>query len=283
MTANKNATIKRYMPVETFQDWVRFELKEVSLDTHKPVHFEGPLETEEILTSFKTTPWYQELINDSKVLALYLVGSRALDLHRPESDLDMVVILDERGESIKTRPTICLAYKGTSVHYNAYGYDEIFQAHDITRSEKLFVQQLFVKPEPYAVYLSDKGQKLQKFFINNKNSLLTLGAKLVAYSHASSLRAFEYKPIRAHAIGKWLYHPIMACGILAGAVNTELLFNLKTCTKRAYDKYDLKTTLIKPIQSEVANFSKVIASLNYEELIQHCKAVNNEIVEILNN
>ena len=174
MTANKNATIKRYMPVETFKDWVRFELQEVSLDTHKPVHFEGPLETEEILTSFKTTPWYQELINDSKVLALYLVGSRALDLHRPESDLDMVVILDEKGESIKTRPTICLAYKGTSVHYNAYGYDEIFQAHDITRSEKLFVQQLFVKHEPYAVYLSDKGQKLQKFFINNRNSLLTL-------------------------------------------------------------------------------------------------------------
>ena len=277
------ATVRRYMPIETFDNWVRFEQQEVPLNMHKPVHFEGPQETTEILASFKTTPWYQDIIKNPKVLALYLVGSRAIDLQRPESDLDMVVILDENGENLQNRPTICLAYKGTSVHYNAYGYDEIFQVNDITHSEKLFVQQLFIKPEPYAVYLSEKGKKLHEFFKTNRESLLRLGAKLVAYSHASALKVFKVKPMRAHAIGKWLYHPVMACEILNNSVNPDLLFSLKTCTKREYDKHEFKTTLIKPLQKELIECYKVLDMLNYIDLIHDCKEINHKIASILNN
>lgn len=283
MVANKpHTTVRRLMPVETFQDWVRFELQEVAIGTHKPIHFEGPQETAKILDSFKQTPYYQELIKNKKVLAIYLVGSRSIHLERDVSDLDMIVILDKKVDCPERSIAVRLSYKGIAVHYNSYGYTELFSEDQLTKTEKLFVQQLFFNKEPpYAVYLSEKGKKLQKFFVDNQKKLKILGAKLVMQSHSHTMKSLGYKPVRAHAISKWLYHPIMACEILTDTVDTDFLFNLKSCTFRDYDKHTVQTILISPLTAEIKKFNNTYANLNYDEINCECIAVNNEIINLL--
>lgn len=274
--------IKRWMPVESFQDWAKCELIEVARNTQKPATFQDYIDTEEILESFKKTPYYTELIEGQKILAIYLIGSRSIGLQTPSSDLDLLVVLDHKKELVPEKSAHYLMYKGLPVHYNTYCYDDLFTLNEITKTERLFVQQLFYNCEPYAVYLSKKGVKLHNFFIENRKELLTLGAKLVALTYKQQMNGLGIHPIRAYTISKWLYHPVMAYEILSDTVNTQLLLNLKSCTLRSYDKYEVKASLLKPLSEEVIKFNKLAATLTEEDLQYECDAVNNKITELLN-
>ncbi len=273
--------IRRWMPVESFQDWTKFEQIEVSPRTHGPVPSQGPQETATIIEEFKKTPYYLDIFNTYKVLAIYVVGSRSINMHTDTSDLDMIVILDEKRSLFNVRPIARLAYKGIPVHYNMYSYEELFHFEDFTKTEKLFVQQLFFGTEPIAVYLSEKGVKLHKYFVDNRERLLNLGASLVVKFHANTLKNYAIKPVRAHAISKWLYHPIMACEILTNTLNIELLSNIKNCTFRAHDKYDMKATIIKPLTIEVNKFNEVATALDQDKLTKEIDLVTEEIIKLV--
>lgn len=270
---------KKWCPVEIDGDWVVLSCIETDED-YKGSHA-ATLTTEEIISAFKLTKFFKDLINN-KTIAIYVVGSRAIGLNKPTSDLDLIVILDDQDIDTNGKSAdIRLAYKGLPVHWKFYNYKELFYIDTAENMLAIFRQQIcYTKPIP--VYLDSRGKKLNDYLIKNGYCLTVLGAKLTAVSYANKLLQYKDRLIQKTDLKKPLYHLVMASEILSGSVDIDILYKVKFAAWSDYDDL-FSTGLIHKLTNKLRKLVAEVIEINYNELKAQTDEVNATICNIINS
>jgi hypothetical protein len=68
------------------------------------------------IDELKNTPYYKNLIINSKIIMLYIGGSQCTGITTTDSDYDLIAIVDDY-EAIDASKTVYLTYKGKKVHW----------------------------------------------------------------------------------------------------------------------------------------------------------------------
>ena len=271
---------KKWYPVAIEDDWT--VLKFLETDERYRSFTIPAITTDDLIIAFKQTSFFKGLITP-KTIAIYVVGSRAIGLDKLTSDLDLIVIMDdlEIGSDGKMADTRLL-YKGLPVHWRFYSYKELFYIDTAANMLAVFRQQLCYK-QPFPVYLSDRGVRLNDYLIKNKEYLTTLGAKLTAFSYKDRLLQYNDKLLQAAEISKYLYHLVMSNEILSGAPeNSMLLREIKSAKPGDYASL-LAKGLIDTLSDKLHKLAIKATNINYEELKLQTDEVNTIICSIINN
>jgi hypothetical protein len=270
---------KKWCQTEVVGDWTVLRCLEADED-YKSTNTTA-LTTEEILSAFKLTKFFKDLIN-SKTIAIYVVGSRAIGLNKLTSDLDLIVILDDQEIDVDGKSAdIRLAYKGIPVHWKFYNYKKLFYIDAAENMLAIFRQQIcYTKPIP--VYLDNRGKKLNEYLIKNNSYLTTLGAKLTAVSYTNKLLQYKNRLIQKTDLKKPLYHLIMASEILSGSVDIDALYKVKFATLSDYE-YLFSAGLISKFTHEIHKLATEAININYIELKTQTDEVNTAICNLINS
>lgn len=273
---------KRWYATEMDGDWA--VLKFIEADKSYKSYINDsivPATTEELISAFKATKFFRDLIND-KTIAIYVVGSRAIGLDKPRSDLDMIVIVDDQEiDSNGKSSDIRLSYRGLAVHWRLYSYKELFYINKTGEMLAIFRQQIcYSKTIP--VYLDDRGKKLNDYLIKNRRYLTKLGASLTAFSYKDKLSRYVNRSIKPLDLKKPMYHLAMASEILIGEVDIDFLSKIKSATYRDY-KNLVGTGFIARLNYEIQKLIKESININYKELCYQTNAVNENICKIINS
>lgn len=270
---------KKWCQTEVEGDWTVLRCIEADEDYKSTNTTE--LTTEEILSAFKLTKFFNDLIT-TKTIAIYVVGSRAIGLNKLTSDLDLIVILDDQNiDDAGKSADIRLAYKGIPVHWKFYNYKKLFYIDTTENMLAIFRQQIcYIKPIP--VYLDNRGKKLNDYLIKNSEYLTVLGAKLTAVSYANKLLQYKDRIIQRIDLKKPLYHLIMASEILSGFVDTDMLYKVKFATWSDYEHL-FNTGLIDKLTNKIHKLASEVINIKYNELKVQTDCVNAAIHNIISN
>lgn len=182
----------------------------------------------EFIDAFKDTSYYKNLFKDNRVIAIYILGSRSVDITDDRSDYDLVVFTDD-GTYTDASQFEYLKYKNKKVHWYFNPIQNLFYPMFSNSMRYLCALQLKNINKDVVIYENPEYSKLLQKLHEIKDEL----SKLAAYSLFNAKKDFIDKILAQNQItesfySKFIYHLCCASYYLTGEeLNKDFLRSIK--------------------------------------------------------
>lgn len=181
----------------------------------------------EFITSFKNTPYYQKLINNPKVLMIYLGGSYCNETASNNSDYDLTIITNDT-KAVDDSKFVFLTYKGKKVHWYHFPIKDFITGN---LREIWLLGSIYFKNfrESLIIYKNSLYNELLDKLITNKDII----SNLTIYKFFDTNK-FEVKSIikqitkyKTSTFSKNIYHLCMCGAYLTNTFDKAILNDIK--------------------------------------------------------
>lgn len=190
------------------------------------------------IIEFITQPSTLELISkQNELLAVYLIGSRCLEITDEHSDYDLIALVSKPVfENPEDRLKDHIEYNGAKIHWYYFTYDELFDKDNLV---SLTAGKLEL---PYAKVLYCKNEAVVKQIEETKQNIIVPGL-CVLYSRFQALinKIIEANTIADENKTKFIYHLCWAsCYIDNAPFDKEKLTHLKRMRYQEISEADIR-------------------------------------------
>lgn len=106
----------------------------------------------EFISDFRNTQYFKQILEDNKVILLYVAGSRILDITDERSDYDLVAVVDSAQNS---ESNCILTYDGKRVHWYLRPVSEFICGYGTGFSSALLATVFSMRPSNSFVSISN--------------------------------------------------------------------------------------------------------------------------------